>query len=135
MSRKRPVAVVLEQHVAAADGRDVQIRIAIVVDVGERGRHADLARHADAGRCRDVLEPAAAEIPPELVAADLVDEVDVESAVAVDVGDRDAVAVIVVRGLVGLPGVVDDAMPEGDAALGERSVNWKSWNAARRPAP
>ena len=35
---------------------------------------------ADAGRARDVLELAAAEVLPELVAADLVDEVDVETA-------------------------------------------------------
>ena len=63
---------------------------------------------------------AAAEVPPQLIAADLADEVDVEQAVAVDVRDRDAVAVVVVRRLVGLAGVVHDAVPEGDAALGER---------------
>ena len=56
---------------------------------------------------------------PELVAADLVDEIDVEQAVAVDVGDRQAVAVVVVRRLVGLAGVVDDAVLERDAALGD----------------
>ena len=50
--------------------------------------------------------------------------------VAVDVGDRQAVAVIVVSGLVGLSGVVDDAMAEGDAACRQPSVNWKSWKAA-----
>ena len=54
-----------------------------------------------------------------MVAADLVDEVDVGEAVAIDVGDRQAVAVIVVRRLVRLAGVVDDAVPERDAALGE----------------
>ena len=39
-----PVAVVLEQHVAAAHGRHVEVGVAVVVDVGERGRDADLAR-------------------------------------------------------------------------------------------
>ena len=113
------VAVVLEQHVAAAHGGDVEIRVAVVVDVGERGRHADLPGDRHAGRRGDVLELAAAQIPPELVAADLADEVDVGQAVAVDVGDRDAVAVIVVRRLVGLAGVVHDPVLERDAALGE----------------
>ena len=71
---------------------------------------------ADAG---DVLEPAAAGVSPELVAADLVDEIDVGTSVAVDVGDRQAVAVIVVSGLVGLARVVHDAMAERDAAGGQ----------------
>ena len=62
-----------------------------------------LPAHADARRRRDVLEPAAAQVPPELVAADLADEVDVRQAVAIDVGDRDAVAMVVVRRLVLLP--------------------------------
>ena len=119
MSLKRPLAVVLEEHVAAADRRDVEIRVAVVVDVGERGRDADLGRHAHAGRGRDVLEPAAAEIPPELVPADLVHEIDVGASVAVDVRHREAVAVVVVHRLVGLAGVVDDAVLEGDAAFGE----------------
>ena len=79
---------------------------------------ADPAGHRDAGLRGDVLELAAAEVLPELVAADLVDEVDVGQAVAVDVRHRDAVAVIVVDRLVVLPGVVDDVVHEGDAALG-----------------
>ena len=79
----------------------------------------DLVRHRHAGRRRDVLEPAAAGVPPELVAADLVDEIDVGEAVAVDVGDGQAVAVIVVRRLVGLAGVGHDAVLERDAALGD----------------
>ena len=64
----------------------------------------------------DVPEPPAAEVLPELVAAHLIDEVDVVQAVAVDVSDGDPVAVIVVDRLVMLPGVLDDVMDEGDAA-------------------
>ena len=80
---------------------------------------ATLIRSASAtpASVRDVPEPAAAEILPELVAADLIDEVDVEQAVAVDVGDGDAVAVIVVHRLVVHAGVVDDAVDERDAAF------------------
>ena len=57
------------------------------------------------------------EVLPELVAAELVDEVDVGQAVAVHVRDRDAVAVVVVDRLVVLAGVVDDPVDERDAAL------------------
>ena len=67
----------------------------------------------------DVLELAAAEISPELIAADLADEVDVGAAVTIDIGNRDPVAVVVVRGFVGLAGIVDDPMPECDAAVGD----------------
>ena len=118
MSRKRPPAVVLEQDVAGAHRGDVEIGVAVVVDVGERGRDADLAGDGDAGGRGDVLELAAADVLPQLVAADLVRKVDVQEAVAVDVGDREAVAVVVVHGLVGLARVVDDAMAERDAAVG-----------------
>ena len=111
------VAVVLEEHVAAADRRDIQVRVPVVVDVGKRSGHADLARNRHAGGSRDVLELSATDVLPELVAADLVDEVDVSQAVPIDIGDGEAVAVIVVSRLVGLAGVVDNAVPERDAAL------------------
>ena len=85
------VAVVLEEHVAAADRRDVQIRITVVVDVSKRGRDTDLVRYPHSGRCRDVLESAAADILPELIASNLADEVDVRQAVPIDIRNGDAV--------------------------------------------
>ena len=112
-------AVVFEETVAASYGGDVKIRIAVIVDVGKRRRDAYLVRHRHTGGCRDVLEPAAAEVSPELVAAHLVDEVDVQPAVRVDVGHRQTVAVIVVNRFVGLAGVGDDAVLERDAAFDE----------------
>ena len=114
-----PVSVVFEEHVAAAHGRDVEIGVAVVVDVGERGRHAHLVGHRHAGRGGDVLERAPAEVSPELIAADLRHEIDVEQAVTIDVGDGEAVTVIVVRRLVRPSRVVDDPVLEGDAALGQ----------------
>ena len=57
-------------------------------------------------------------ILPELIAADLVREIDVGQPVAIDVGDGQAVAMVVVGGLVGLAGIGHDAVLEGDAALG-----------------
>ncbi len=112
-----PVPVVLEEDVAAADRRDEQVHVAVVVDVREGGRDADPIGQRHARFLRDVPEPAVAEVLPELVAADLVDEVDVREAVPIHVGRRDPVAVVVVDGLVGLPRVVHDAVDEGDAAF------------------
>ena len=86
------------------------------MSANDAGR-ADPLGERDAGGCRDVRKLPAAEILPELVAADLVGEVQVRPGVAVHVGHRHAVAVVVVHGLVEQPGVVHDAMHEGDAAL------------------
>ena len=81
------------------------------------GGDADPVGEPDARLRRDVPEPAAAEVLPELAAADLVDEIEVDQAVAVDIGRGDAVAVIVVDRLVVQPRIVDDVVDEGDPAL------------------
>jgi hypothetical protein len=78
---------VFEEHVAAADRGDVEVGVAVVVDVCERCSHRDLARHGHAGRHRDVFEPAAARVAPEFVAADLVDKVQIETSVTVYIRD------------------------------------------------
>ena len=75
---------------------------------------------ADAGVPGDVPEPAAAQVLPELVAAHLVDEIEVGAPVAVHVGGREAGAVVVVDGPVVLPHVVHGAVDEGDPALLQR---------------
>ena len=54
-------AVVLEQHVAFADRRDEEVLVTVVVDVGERGGHADPAARATPAAC-DVPELSAAGI-------------------------------------------------------------------------
>jgi hypothetical protein len=46
-------------------------------------------------------------------------EIEIDEGVAVDVGNRNAIAMIVMCGFVGLTGIVDDAVSEGDAALGD----------------
>ena len=56
-------------------------------------------------------------ILPELVSAYLVHEVNVVQPVAVDIGHRDAAAVIVVDGLVVDARIFDDVVNEGDAAF------------------
>ena len=111
------MAVVLEQHVAAAHRGDEQVRVAVVVDVRERRAHADAAGQSDTRLAGDVPELAAAQVLPQLVPAHLVRKVDVVQSVAVHVGDGDAVAVVVVNLFIRLAGVVDDAVDEGDSAL------------------
>ena len=112
-------ASVLEQEVSATNGGDVEIGIAIVVDVGKGRRDADSIGGPDAGPLRPVLEPSAAQVPPEPVGAHLGGEVQVGQAVTVDVGDRQSVAMVVVHGLVRPAGVADDSMLERDAAVGD----------------
>ena len=61
---------------------------------------ADAAGHAHARFRRNVLELAAAQVLPKLVAAGLAYKVDVVQPVAVHVRDGDSVSVIVVRRLI-----------------------------------
>ncbi len=117
-----PVPIILEHHIATANRGHVQVGVAIVVDVRERRGHADLARHRDSGLSGDVLKPAAPEILPELIAADLADEVNVEESIPVDVRYRDAVSVVVVSRLVRLSGIVDYPMFECNPA-GRESID------------
>ena len=110
-------AVVDEQAVATSDGRHEEVGISVVVDVGERRADADLAWDPNASRPGDVVELAVAQISPELVATQLVHEVDIQAFVSIDVGDSDSVAVVVVHQFVGFARVVGDTVHERDAAL------------------
>ena len=113
---KLPAAQVLEQPVAVSHRRDEQVGVAVVVDVGERARDRDGVFHAQPRLVSDVLEPAATQVPPQLVAAELRDEVQVGQPVAVHVGGAESRPVIVMVVLVGLARVVDDSVCERDAA-------------------
>jgi len=112
-----PRSVVEEEGVPAPDRRHEEVRIAVVVDVGERRGHAHGIPHGHAGLIRDVLELALAVVAPELIASDLIGEVEVQETVAVHVGDGDAVAVVVVHRFVALAHVVHAAVHEVDSAL------------------
>src|SRR5579863_9656271 len=110
-------AVILEQHVSAQDRRDEEVLITVIVDIGERSGYADPIRQANSSILRDVPELAATEILPEFVAANLIQKVDVVESIAIDIGNRDAISVVVVGRLV-VPGcVVDDMVDEGDSTL------------------
>ena len=119
-------AVVLEQHVAFADRGDEEILVAVVVDVRERGGDADSARQADARFRGDVPEPAAAGVLVKPAAADLVDEIEIDQAVAVHVGRGEAGSVVVVDRLVVDRGVFHDGWTKVIPLSATRSANWKS---------
>ena len=90
------LAVVLEQCISAANGRDEETLVAIVVNIGEGGCHADTAGQCDACFLRDVLKLTAAEAFPEFISANLIHKVEVVQAIAVDIRNRDSAAVIIV---------------------------------------
>src|SRR5215831_10141854 len=102
--------VVLEEQIAASNRRHEQILVAVVIDVSERCGDADTPLNGDAGFRGDVSKPPAAEILPELVPTDLIHEVDVVEPVAIDVGNGDPVAVVIVNSFVVLAGVLDDVV-------------------------
>src|SRR5262245_28799852 len=105
--------------VTLPDRRYKQVRSTIAIDVGERGSYGDLIDKAHARQDRDVFEPAVAEIAPELVGAQLGGEINVREPVAVDIRDGKTVAVIIVDGLVVLPGIVHDVMFKADVTFRE----------------
>src|SRR3982751_2316787 len=110
-------ANVLKEMIAVAHCRYEQIGIAVVVDVSERAADRDRVRHLQPGRFCDVSEPATALILPQLVGAELRDEVQIGQSVAIDVGRANTGAVIVVDELVSLARIVDHPVLEVDSAL------------------
>src|SRR4051794_25490282 len=88
-------AQVAEQDVTAAGGGDEQVESAIVIVVGPGGGHADAVAQADAGPVGDVLEGAIALVAEKLVGAQLIEKINVVVAVAVEVADGHAAAVVV----------------------------------------
>src|SRR2546427_115129 len=82
------VAKILKQDVAHSDRGDKKVGQSVVINVGERGGHADSIFQADSCFSRDVLKLAVAKVAPELISAKLVDKINVEQAVAIHVGHR-----------------------------------------------
>jgi hypothetical protein len=111
------VSIVLKEVVAEPHGSNQQVLIAVVVDIGEGSGYFDFIRQSDARRRGDILEFAAAKIPPLLTGAYLVDEVDVVKPVAIHIRHCNSVAVIVVHPHVVDAGFFDNMRTERDAAL------------------
>ena len=96
-----------------------EILIAVVVDIRERRTYADDARQSNAGFGGDVLEFTAAQIFPEGISANLIEEEEVEAAVTVNIGRSHGAAVIVVDCFVVLQSVDDGLITKSDAAFRE----------------
>ena len=112
-----PGPVVLKQHIAPANGGDVQVCVPVIVDIGKRSGHADVLLDTDPGPLRDVLEFAATLILPEFVAAGLSHEVDVVPPVSIDVGNGESISMVVMGENKGPSRIVDDPVAEGDAGF------------------
>jgi hypothetical protein len=112
-------AVVLEHRVTGAHGADVEVHVAVVVDIGKRGGDRNAVGQARSRLGGDVLELAAAEVLPELVSAQLWDEIDIDQVVAIDIGRGHVVAVVVVHLLRVFSSVIHDAVQEVDAGIGK----------------
>ncbi len=89
------VAPVVEEDVASIRTGDVEVLVAVVVVVGEGGGYADAVAQSNTRLLGDVGEGAVAPVFVQSVLAQLVAEVQVVAAIAVEVADRHAAAVIV----------------------------------------
>jgi len=97
---KRSVSLIAEKSIPMPHPRHEQVWVPIVVDVAERRRHRNRVRHPDRSSFRDVLEPSAPQVSPELVRTQLGAEIQIRPPIAIDVRHGDTVPVVVMRGLV-----------------------------------
>src|SRR5437016_10183658 len=111
------VAQVLEQEISHPDRGDEQVRQAVIVYVCEGSGHADLIFQANSRRGGDVFKLPVPQIAPKLVAPKLIDEINVEPSIAIHIGNGQAIAMIVMDGLVVFGRVIHRVMFKGYAAL------------------
>src|SRR5436305_481082 len=88
-------AQIFKQMIAVPDSGDKEVRVAVVINVSERGGDTDLIGESDSGFGGNVLELTMPEVSPELAGTQLGDEVDIIKPITIDVRDRDAIAMIV----------------------------------------
>ncbi len=99
-----------------AHRRDEQVGIAVVVDVGERASHRDRVGPSQPRSGGGIHEPTVTQVLPELVGAELRDEIEIGETIAIDVRGAQSASVVVVNELIVLARVVDDPVHERDAA-------------------
>src|SRR5438105_3743699 len=110
-------AQISKKLIAHFHGGHEQIGFAVIVDVGERGRDRDFVGEANSGRGSNVLEFPAAEISPELTFAELIHEIQIELAVAINIRDGETIAVIIVNSQVILVRIIHGMMLETNPAF------------------
>src|SRR4051812_3370393 len=81
------VTEILEEEVAHSDGSDKQVWQSVVVDVCGCGRHADFVFQAHARGSGNILKLATSEIAPKLITPELINEINIEAAVAIHIGN------------------------------------------------
>ena len=111
------MAVVLKKNVALIDGGHVEILAAAVINISEGRANADAILYANTGFAGNILKFPVAQIFPELVPTELIDEIDVVEAVAGHVRDSYPRAVIVMDSHVLVFGVGNRVVAECDSAL------------------
>src|ERR1044071_8669756 len=105
----------MKEHVSVAHCCHEEIRFAVVINVGKGGGDADPVLERNGGLVSDVLKFAFSQIAPELIAALLVHEVDIEKPVSVHVRDRHAGPMIVMRCLERLARIVHHIMLKSES--------------------
>ena len=110
-----PATQVFKEHVTHLHGRHEQVGIAIVIQIGKRRGDTNFVVQSHSCGRRDVLKLSVAEISPKLAAANLVDEVKIDLAVAIDICRGQTRAVIVNDRLQVPPAIIHDMMLEGDS--------------------
>jgi hypothetical protein len=113
---KASAAVIFEEQIPSSHGGDEQVLVGIVIDICERGSHGDSTWRRHSRFRSHILKTAGAKVLPQLAGSGLVHKVDVRESVAIDIGDGQPVAVIVVNRLVGQAGVVHNPVHERDSA-------------------
>src|SRR3954454_23499291 len=108
---------ILEQNVAGPHGRHEEIRVSVIVDIGEGRGHADPGRHGDAGALGNILELSSYQVAPQTIRAELIDEVDVLPAVSIHIRHREAAAVIVMYAFIEPAGILHHRMAERNSTL------------------
>src|SRR2546422_2970348 len=111
------VAEIPEQEISNSDRGDKQVRQTVIIDVSKRSGNADLVVQTNSRRGSDVFKLAAPQIPPKLVAPELIDEINIQTAIAVHISNGQASAVIIMNGFVVFGGVIHGMMFKAYATL------------------
>ena len=110
--------VVFKEDIAPAQDGHVEVWIAVVVDIGERGRYPNrFGRHTRP--LGNILKFAASQISPQFVVANLGDEIDIVEAIPIHVGNGYPIAVVVVIRPVVLARIGSDPVAEADSTVFE----------------
>ena len=114
---KSSTAEILEENISHAYGGHEQVRFAVIIDVGEGGGDADTLFQADACAGGNIFKGPIATVAPELIAADLADEIKVQPTIAIDIRHGQARAVIVMDRFPVFAGVINGPIFERDLAF------------------